>query len=140
MLDDLGLAPTLRWYLKRYEKRVGIIVDLEASSLKERLPVDIETALYRIFQEALTNVTRHAHASHIQLAIRRHKAGVVVDVKDDGCGFDMEQVFGQEASASGMGILGMRERTVLLGGVFNLHSAPGAGTQISIEIPLEVGT
>jgi signal transduction histidine kinase len=140
MLDDLGLAPTLRWYLKRYQKRVGITVDLEASSLKERLPVDIETALYRIFQEALTNITRHARASHVELIIRRSKDGVLVEIKDDGCGFEMEQVFGSEASTSGMGLLGMRERTVLLGGIFNLHSAPGAGTQVSIEIPLEAAS
>jgi len=137
MLDDLGLVPTLRWYLKRYEKRVNLAVDLEVSSLKERLPVDIETALYRIFQEALTNITRHARASRVKLTIRRRKASVLVEIKDDGCGFEMERVFGQEGSTSGMGLLGMRERTVLLGGVFNLHSAPGAGTQVSIEIPLE---
>lgn len=137
MLDDLGLVPTLRWYLKRYEIRVNLPVTLEVSGLRERLPVDIETALYRIFQEALTNVTRHAHASHVQLAIRRRKAGVVIEIKDDGRGFEVEQVFGQEIPTGGMGLLGMRERTVLLGGVFNLHSAPGAGTQISIEIPLE---
>lgn len=137
MLDDLGLVPTLRWYLKRYKKRVNIAVDLEVSSLKERLPVNIETALYRIFQEALTNITRHASASRVQLTIRRRKAVVLVEIKDDGCGFEMERVFGQKASTGGMGLLGMRERTVLLGGVFNLHSAPGAGTRISIEIPLE---
>lgn len=137
MLDDLGLVPTLRWYLKRYEKRVNLAVSLEVSGLNERLPVEIETALYRISQEALTNVTRHAQANQVQLTIQRYKTGVSFEIKDDGCGFDLEQVFGQEAPTSGTGLLGMRERIVLLGGVFKVNSAPGAGTQVLIEIPLE---
>ena len=137
MLDDLGLAPTLRWYVKRFEKRVKIPVALEVGSLKERLPVNIETALYRIIQEALTNVARHAQATHVYLELRRRGSSVFVQITDDGCGFDMTQVLDQETPDSGTGLLGMRERTVLLGGIFKIHSEPGAGTQVAIEIPVE---
>ena len=137
MLDDLGLVPTLRWYIKRYEKRVNISVTLEVSGLKERLSADIETALYRIFQEALTNVTRHAQATHIHLVIRHRKSIMIAQIRDDGCGFDLRQVLNHEAPKYGTGLLGMRERTVLLGGTFKIQSEPGAGTQVSIEIPLE---
>ena len=137
MLDDLGLAPTLRWYVKRFEKRVKISVTLEVGSLKERLPVNIETTLYRIIQEALTNVARHAQATHVHLELRRRGSSVVAHIRDDGCGFDMTQVLDQDTSTSGTGLLGMKERTVLLGGIFKIHSEPGAGTQISVEIPME---
>jgi len=140
MLDDLGLVPTLRWYTKRCEKRVNIPITLEVSGLKERLPAEIETALYRIVQEALTNVTRHARASHVHLEVRLRGANVLAQIRDDGCGFDMIHVLGQESSKSGTGLVGMRERAVLLGGTFKIHSEPGAGTQVSIEIPLENGT
>lgn len=137
MLDDLGLVPTLHWYIKRYEKRVSIPVALEVGGLEERLPTNIETALYRIFQEALTNVARHAQASHVYLEIHRRESGVIAQIRDDGCGFDMIQVLGQETPTSGTGLLGMRERTVLLGGTFKIYSEPGAGTRVSIEILLE---
>jgi len=122
--------------VKRFEKRVKISVTLEVGSLKERLPVNIETTLYRIIQEALTNVARHAQATHVHLELRRRGSSVVAHIRDDGCGFDMAQVLDQDTSTSGTGLLGMKERTVLLGGIFKIHSEPGAGTQISIEIPM----
>lgn len=137
MLDELGLVPTLHWYIKRYEKRVSTSVALEVSGLKERLPADIETALYRIFQEALTNVARHARATHVHLQLRCRGSSVIAEIRDDGRGFDMTQVLDQEMPNKGTGLLGMRERTVLLGGIFKIHSEPRMGTQVSIEIPLE---
>lgn len=137
MLDDLGLVPTLRWYLKRYEKRVNLSVDLDTSDFQGRLPADFETTLYRVFQEALTNVSRHAHATHVELELRQRDGRVFAQIRDDGCGFDMLRVFNQEMPSSGTGLLGMRERVILLGGTFKIHSEPGIGTQVLIEIPLE---
>jgi len=137
MLDDLGLVPTLRWYTKRYEKRGNISVKLQVRGLKERLPANIETALYRIFQEALTNVTRHAQASNVYLELRQHDSSVVAQIRDDGRGFDMKQILSKTTPKMSIGLLGMRERVVLLDGSFNIHSEPGAGTQILVEIPLE---
>jgi signal transduction histidine kinase len=139
MLDDLGLVPALHWYIKRFSNRIKIPIDMEAIELKERLPAHIETALYRIFQEALTNVSRHAQASKIYLVLRRKGPTVFVQIEDNGVGFDMTQVINRESSKNGTGLLSMQERTNLLGGTFKIFSEPGCGTRISIEMPLENG-
>jgi two-component system sensor histidine kinase UhpB len=136
-LDDLGLVPTLRWYIKQCAKRANIQIELEVSGLKDRLPARIETTLYRLFQEALTNVTRHAQATTVRLALRRRRASVIAQIKDDGRGFDVAQVLDREVMKDGTGLLGMRERVGLLDGVFKIQSEPGSGTQVSIEIPLK---
>ena len=138
MLDDLGLVSALHWYIKRCAQRVNIPIELDATELQERLPTHIETALYRIFQEALTNVMRHAHAHQVHLLLRRRGSTVIAQIEDDGCGFDMAQVLNHEMPKNGTGLLSMRERVALLGGTFNVHAEPGYGTRISIEIPLEV--
>ena len=96
-----------------------------------------ETALYRIFQEALTNVASHAQASTVRLLLRRSGASVIAAIKDNGRGFDVNQIFKGNLMKQGAGLLGMRERVALLGGRFNVTSEAGLGTQISIEIPLE---
>ena len=139
MLDDLGLAPALQWYIRQYAQRVNLDVQLDISNLEERLPAHVETALYRIFQEALTNVTRHAQASTVQLRLQRSGATVIVHIEDDGRGFDVQHVFNGSLPKQGIGLLGMRERVTLLGGTFSLYSEPGRGTQVAIEIPLETG-
>ena len=156
MLDDLGLLPALRWYVNRFAKRTETTVDFAASGFAEQLRLSplLETALYRILQEALTNVARHAAASHVQLHLRldaptastatatanAKSPEVVAAIQDNGCGFDPEAALGQPNRAGGVGLLGMRERVTLLGGTWQLDSAPGAGTQIQIRIPLETGT
>ncbi len=152
MLDDLGLVPALRWYVNRFAKRTETTVDFAASGFAEqrRLSPLLETALYRILQEALTNVARHAAASRVQLhlAVEAPAAStatptpnakipeVVAVIQDNGRGFDPEAP-APANRASGVGLLGMRERVTLLGGTWQLDSAPGAGTQIQIRIPLE---
>ncbi|MBI5563478.1 MAG: response regulator [Chloroflexi bacterium] len=139
MLDDLGLAPALQWYIRQYAQRVNLDVRLDISNLEERLPAHVETALYRIFQEALTNVSRHAQASTVQLRLHRSGATVIAHIEDNGRGFDVQHVFNGSLPKQGIGLLGMRERVTLLGGAFSLYSEPGHGTQVSIEIPLETG-
>jgi signal transduction histidine kinase len=136
-LDDLGLVPTLRWYIRQCAKRANIQIELEVSGLKDRLPAEIETTLYRLFQEALTNVTRHAQATTMRLTLRRRKASVIAQINDNGRGFDVAQVLDREIRGNGTGLLGMRERVGLLDGVFKVQSAPGLGTRVSIEIPLK---
>jgi len=139
MLDDLGLVPTLLWYIKRYTKRVNIAVNLETIGLNERLPASIETALYRIVQEALTNVAKHAHtANQVQIRLERSPSAIAVQIKDDGQGFDLAKIMEQETAGNGIGLLGMRERVTLLGGNFSVESALAQGTCLSIEIPWEV--
>ena len=135
-LDDLGLVSALQSYLKLYAKRVNIETDFEAINLEERLSPAIETALYRIVQEALTNVARHAEATKVSLLLRRQKS-VFVYIEDNGRGFDMEEIAKREGVEGGIGLVGMRERVILLGGKINIESAPRHGAQLTIEIPLE---
>jgi signal transduction histidine kinase len=139
MLDDLGLTPALQWYIRQYAQRVNLDVQLDISDLEERLPSHVETALYRICQEALTNVTRHAQASTVQVRLQRSGATVIAHIEDDGQGFDVKHVFNGDVPKHGIGLLGMRERVALLGGSFNIQSELGHGTQLTIEIPLESG-
>jgi len=136
MLDDLGLLPALRWYVKRYENRTGILVGLEAVGLELRLPEHIETAMYRVVQEALTNVARHARASRVDVRLQRRDSIVQAFIEDDGSGFDPAEVADREAQGRGVGLVGMRERIAALGGSLEIESHPGKGTRLTIELPL----
>jgi PAS domain S-box-containing protein len=136
MLDELGLVPTLRWYVDRYARRVGIEVEFEASNLEDRLPPELETALYRVVQEAFTNIARHAQARRVRLHLARRGSRVTASIQDDGVGFDAEQRPSISPSGSGAGLVGMRERITLLGGAFSLRAAPGRGTRLSVELPV----
>ncbi len=139
MLDDLGLVPTLRWYLKQYAKRLNLETEFEALGLEQRLPSELETALYRVIQEALTNVARHAQASRVQLRLERRGTTIVACIRDNGQGFDVAKVISRKAIITGTGLLGMRERISLLGGRLDIHSRPGHGTRLLVEIPEENG-
>ena len=138
MLDDLGLLPTLRWYIKRYATRMNIRAELSVLGLEKRLPPAIETALYRVLQEALTNVARHAQASAVQIQLHYSAGTVVAQIEDNGCGFAVDRALAQENGGKGMGLLGMRERVTLLGGDFHIESMTSKGTQLWLEIPLEI--
>jgi PAS domain S-box-containing protein len=140
LLDDLGLVPALRWYVSRYTERLGIKVRVEAVDLEERLDPEVETALYRVMQEALTNVARHAHATRVCLRLERKVSSIVAVVEDNGQGFDVKELAGRETPERGAGLLGMRERVTLLGGRFCIESVPGGGTKLSVEIPLPWGS
>ena len=136
MLDDLGLVPTLLWYIKRYTQRVNIEVNFETVGLEDRMPSVLETAVYRIVQEALTNIAKHAQsAKNIQIRLGRSISEIVVRIEDNGPGFDVAKSIGYQASGNGTGLLGMRERVKLLGGEFKVESQPGQGTCLSITIP-----
>jgi GAF domain-containing protein/anti-sigma regulatory factor (Ser/Thr protein kinase) len=136
MLDDLGLLPALRWYVKRYENRTGILVGLEAVGLELRLPEQIETVIYRMVQEALTNVARHARANRVDIRLQRRDSIVQAFIEDDGSGFDPAEVADREAQERGVGLVGMRERIAAVGGSLEIKSHPGKGTRLAIELPL----
>ncbi len=138
-LDELGLVPTLRWYVNRYARRLNIEVELEAIDFEERLTPEMETALYRVVQEALTNVARHAQASRVHVRLERKESAVVALINDNGKGFAAEKIMGSEAPEHGAGLLGIRERVASLGGSFSIQSGPGRGTRLTIEIPLHWG-
>ena len=136
MLDDLGLVSALRWEIDRYEQRTGQEVCFEADLAGQALRPEIEITLYRIVIEALTNVARHAHASHINVHLRLENRQVLAGVEDDGVGFDAASWFGSPAERHSMGLVSMRERAGLLGGQFEVISQPGQGTQVHVQLPI----
>ncbi|MEK7668454.1 MAG: histidine kinase [Gemmatimonadota bacterium] len=133
-LDDLGLVPAVESLAEEFSGRTGIVVDCDAKPDGD-LPPEVEVALYRIFQEALTNVARHAEAKHVRAALRRDGDAVVLVVQDDGHGFDPSKVV--KAGDSRAGLAGMRERLVGLGGRLEVTSAPGQGVRLEARMPLE---
>ena len=136
MLDDLGLVPTLRWYGKRFSERVGIEMVVNIATLENRLSPETETALYRVVQEGLTNVARHANASEVFLTVRQEPGQVCVVIADNGQGFDLEAKLRYSKIYDGAGLLGIRERITLLGGVFDIQTGFGEGTKLLISIPV----
>jgi two-component system sensor histidine kinase UhpB len=135
-LDDLGLLPALRWYIKEYQQKCGIEVEFSASGLKRRLPAEMETALYRIIQEALTNTAKHARARRAWVAVSEENGSVRAFVRDDGQGFDAQAVLRTPWQDRGLGLAGMQERAMLLDGSIKIESQPGTGTTIEVTIPL----
>jgi signal transduction histidine kinase len=136
VLDDLGLASAVRWYAERSLAPAGISFRCEIEELDKRLPVEIETAVFRVVQEALTNVVRHARAETVLIQMAREGARLAIEVEDDGRGFDPASVATPESSGRGLGLLGIRERVELLGGQVTIDSAPGQGTRLAVSVPL----
>jgi signal transduction histidine kinase len=131
-LDDFGLASAVERLAQTFREQSGLRVDLEARLAEDRLPSEVETALYRIVQEALTNIAKHSRATRVSILLTRRDTSIAAVVEDDGTGFD------PSADAhGGLGIVGMRERLALLGGRLAIESAPTAGTTLIAEVPLE---
>ena len=139
LLDDLGLVAALRWYVDRQAQRAGFTAQFVASPLETRPRADIETACFRVAQEALTNVMRHAQAQHVRVELRQHNTELYLLVRDDGKGFDVRTA--QERAAQGVstGLLGMQERVWLVSGQIEIESAPAWGTEIRARFPLQNG-
>ncbi len=134
VLDDLGLASAVQWYADRALGSRGVAVRCECVELPELTP-ELETALFRICQEALSNVARHAQASHVLIEVRVEGPLLCIDVEDDGVGFDQAAVARREGRPH-WGLLGIQERAGLLGGHARFDSTPGAGTRVEVRIPL----
>lgn len=132
-LDDLGLLPALRSLMKRVEKSFHIQVEMHVQGEKRRYSAAMETALYRIVQEAMTNTAKYGKASQLGIVFENREKEVVVTVVDDGVGFDVEQALN---AGKGLGLFGMRERAQLLGGTVDIRSAPDDGTTVIIRIPV----
>ena len=133
LLDDLGLVPALRWYLDQQAQRAGLRIEFFADPALERMSPEIETACFRVAQEALTNVVRHARAQTVSVELHRTPEALHLVVRDDGIGFD---VMTAEQQGVSLGLLGMRERVTLLGGEMDCKSAPGRGTEIHAFFPV----
>ena len=133
MLDDLGLLPALLWHFERYTTQTRIQVHFEHRDLDGRFPSEVETAVYRIVQEALTNVARHAGVTEVTVRVWRDKEQLGLQIEDVGHGFDADWVL---VAGTSSGLSGMQERAVLLGGYLAVESAPGRGTRVTAELPL----
>ncbi len=129
VLDDFGLVPALERLTSGFAEHTGIAVDLEASAIGERLPVEVETAIFRIVQEALTNVVKHAHAQRVSVLVTRAAGRIKAVIEDDGTGFD------PAATDGGVGLIGMRERIELLDGSLVVETSRTSGTTIAAEVP-----
>jgi signal transduction histidine kinase len=137
-LDDLGLAAELERYVSSYRTNYGLNSDLQMTGFQNdgRLPSEIELALYRIIQEALTNIAKHAHAKNVSIVVERKPSAVVAIVEDDGQGFDTRAVLESPLEESKLGLHGMRERAELVGGRLKIESTLGEGSSVFIEIPI----
>jgi signal transduction histidine kinase len=129
-LDDFGLGAAIERLADTYSRRTGIAIDVHVAGLSERLPEAVETALYRIIQESLTNVAKHAGAATASVTVHRLRDAVTIVVEDDGAGFDTG------VASPGLGLTSMRERAELVSGTVRIESRPGGGTTIAVEVPL----
>jgi signal transduction histidine kinase len=137
VLDNLGLSTALRRYAEEWSQRCGVGVDFHSSGFDDqRLPPPVETALYRVVQEALTNVLRHAHAQRVSVLLERHHDHVLAIVEDDGQGFDAEATMNAPDAQRRLGLLGMQERVALVEGTFEIESTPGGGATVFVRVPL----
>jgi two-component system sensor histidine kinase UhpB len=135
MLDDFGLVATVRWYLERQQPLTDCELNLEAYSLEMPLPIEINMACYRVVQEAINNILRHARAQHAWVHVTMAESEIQVLIRDDGIGFNPVEARRRATLGDSLGILGMEERVKLLGGKFELQSHPGLGTTVSLQVP-----
>jgi signal transduction histidine kinase len=134
MLDDYGLAAALDWHARNFSKRTGIAVVVRASEPAVRPALQVEIALFRIAQEALNNVAKHAGARRVEIALEHANGECVMSVEDDGIGFDGKEDASDKAKR-GLGMVTMRERAQAVGGSFEVQALPGRGTQLTVRVP-----
>lgn len=140
ILDDLGLVAALQWYMERQAERASLTIELAADPLENNLPADLKTTCFRVAQEALTNILRHATANVVQVELRRHTTELELVIRDDGIGFDVPAARQRAARGASVGLLGMQERVHLLKGQLEIKSARGRGTEIRAHFPLSAVT
>jgi two-component system, NarL family, sensor kinase len=141
LLDEVGFACAAEWYIEGFAKRSGVNLSMEIATHHERMPRSMETALFRVLQESLTNVHRHSKAAHVTVCFRHEFEKVILEIRDDGCGIEGERLVRlRETSAeTGVGLAGMRERMNELNGTLEMESE-GRGTTIRAAVPLRAGT
>jgi signal transduction histidine kinase/ligand-binding sensor domain-containing protein len=136
LLDELGLIPALKGYLEAQANRTGLRIVVNGEKGIEGLPSEIEITAFRVVQEAVTNVIRHARAGQASVEVRNGEGELRLRVTDDGCGFDVEQALKQTSSDRALGLLGMQERVAVLGGTVAIRSTPQRGTRVEVRLPL----
>jgi len=136
VLDDLGLPSAIRWYAESRLGPQGIHVHFETSGTERRLPTQVETAVFRATQEALTNIVKHAEAENTAISLEYRDSSILIEIEDDGKGFHVDPVSQLPEESRGLGLPGMKERITLLQGTLSIESEPDGGTRIAIEVPL----
>ncbi len=137
MLDDLGLIAAIHWLADNKLEKAGITVNFKISGRVTRLPTRIETTLFRVIQEAVHNIIKHAHARNVIIILDFKKSTIRARIKDDGRGFDVKEAMSSKDRPRGLGLLGMKERVELTSGELAIRScSSGNGTEINIKIPL----
>ena len=134
MLDQHGLAPALEWHARIFSKRTGIAVTVHAEDLAARPAPQVEIALFRIAQEALNNVAKHARARYVEITLDDGDGEWVMSVQDDGIGFDAAE-YAARKSDPRLGIVTMRERSQAVGGQFEVRALPAGGTRLTVRMP-----
>jgi len=138
MLDDLGLIPTLRWFVNQFQERNGIQVHFSVEGVAVvNIPNQVAVSMYRVFQEALNNITKHADASSVHVRLETSGNSISLEVKDDGRGFDTSEMKQREPGASGLGLIGMQERLDLVEGSMSIHSTRNVGTTLRADVPIQ---
>jgi two-component system, NarL family, sensor histidine kinase UhpB len=137
LLDDLGLAAAVHWYAKSHLELANVQLNFEVSNDLGRASAPVETAMFRIAQEAITNIIRHANAKRVRIQLSREQAHWVLIVQDDGRGFNVNKVMHESSREHRWGLFGVQERTALLGGIFRIESHPDHGATLRVEIPME---
>ncbi|MCL6477968.1 MAG: sensor histidine kinase [Peptococcaceae bacterium] len=136
VLDDLGLVPAVKRYTEDFKTQYGLPVDLVVIGNPRRFPMTIEVALFRVLQECLSNIRKHARASQVMVKVEILPNKINLSIKDDGIGFNLDRVI-NGSGREGFGLISMRERTQILKGEININTAPGQGTLISVSVPIE---
>lgn len=137
LLDDLGLEAALKWLARTLGERTGLAIEVHSSIGEERMQPDVETLVYRICQEALTNVIKHSGARQVQVLLTHGSSMLRLRVHDDGSGFDTAELSAPEKGGVSAGVRGMRDRAELFGGRVEVSSAPGEGTSVQLTLPVE---
>ena len=137
LLDDLGLATALSWYAERFSTRTGIPTEVSGDLPQAGIQRAVQTALFRIAQEALTNTARHSRASKARVALAENNGHVQLTISDDGVGFDAASLL-NGSSGMALGLRGMQERARVINSYLQINATPGSGTQIVVEVPLTI--
>ncbi|WHZ22497.1 MAG: Two-component system sensor histidine kinase [Nitrospira sp.] len=137
LLDDLGLVPAVRWYLSRQAERAGWNLDVQVDESLSP-PQSVAIACFRVIQEAVTNVIRHSNATRITVSLQKHEGDLLLLIRDNGRGFEVQKALAEATSGQSMGLLGMQERIRFLNGTISIDSNPGHGTEVRVRVPLSL--
>jgi signal transduction histidine kinase len=136
ILDDLGLAAAIKWYAEERLNPLGINFRYEGDLFEKRFQTQIETVLFRVAQEAITNIAKHSQAENVIINLELEDSYIGLEIEDDGVGFDLGSISSTKSGSRGLGLLGMKERVLLLDGKLEVQSKPGSGTRVSVTVPL----